>query len=271
MAVVAKTCRKLPMPEAACEFLSGGEVRPDPRWHMPRHSHPVHELIVILGGRMLLETAAATVRAGPGDLLFYRAGQAHRETSDAREPVNTFFIAFKADDPALAGFTLLMRDPDARVRQMVAWLVRDHQAGTASGALRPLLQALLAEVRRLSGSPPDPWLVELRRHMQLNLGRTVYLEDLARKSRMSKFAFVRKFKRLGGCTPMRELQLMRLNQARAMLLASGLPVKAIAPAVGLNDEYQLAKLFRRHFRLSPRELRARARPAVGVGAEPVRA
>ena len=113
------------------------------------------------------------------------------------------------------------------------------------------------EVRRLRTSPPDPWLDDLRRHMQQNLARTVYLDDLARRTRMSKFAFVRKYKRLSGRTPMRELQLMRLNQARAMMLASALPVKAIAPAVGLNDEYQLSKLFRRHFNLSPRELRAR--------------
>jgi len=50
---------------------------------------------------------------------------------------------------------------------------------------------------------------------------------------------------------------MRLNRARAMRRAPVLPVKAIAPAVGLNDEYQLSKLFRRHFNLSPREMRAR--------------
>ena len=102
---------------------------------------------------------------------------------------------------------------------------------------------------------------ELREHMQRNLGRPIYLDDLARRARMSKFAFVRKFKRLCGRTPMRELQLLRVNQARAMMLASGLPVKAIAAAVGLNDEYQLSKLFRRHLRLSPREMRARSQPA----------
>jgi len=257
MAAIAKTCQILPMRDVACEFLSGGEVVPNPRWHMPRHSHRVHELIVVLSGAMLLETDEETVQAGPGDLLFYRAGHAHKETSDPKEPVNTFFISFNAPHITVADFTLRLRDADARVRQMMTWLVRDHRAGVGAGQLKPLLQALLMEVRRLRTSPPDPWLDDLRRHMQQNLTRTVYLDDLARRTRMSKFAFVRKFKRLSGRTPMRELQLMRLNQARAMMLASALPVKAIAPAVGLNDEYQLSKLFRRHFNLSPREMRAR--------------
>lgn len=224
---------------------------------MPMHSHPMHELIVVLDGYMLLETENERVRAGPGDLLLYRAGMPHRETSDARDPVNTLFISFKAETPALAALPLCLRDADARVRQMVSWLMRDHHAGVVAGWQTSLLSAVLSEMRRLCATPTDPWVADLREHMQQNLSRTLYLADLARRVRMSKFSFVRKYRRLSGRTPMQELQIMRLNQARAMLLATGLPVKAIAPAVGLSDEYQLSKLFRRHFRLSPRELRTR--------------
>ena len=81
MVTIAKTCQKLPMSAPVIEFLSVGEVTPQRDWHMPMHHHPVHELIVVLSGRMLLETERQTVRAGPGDLLLYRAGVAHRETS----------------------------------------------------------------------------------------------------------------------------------------------------------------------------------------------
>lgn len=238
-------------------FLSGGEVFPDPDWAMPPHSHTFHELIVVLTGTMELQTDQQTINVEAGDLLFYRAGCVHKETSGRETPVSTYFIAFNSDDETVMDLPLYLRDTDARVRQMVTWLVRDHRAGAGPGQLTPLLRAVISEIRRLSVSAPDPWLAELRLHMQQNLRRTVYLADLARRCRMSKFAFVRKFKRLSGRTPMRELQVMRLNQARAMMLTSGLPVKAIAPAVGLNDEYQLSKLFRRHFRISPREMRAR--------------
>lgn len=245
------------MQAPSCEFLSAGEVVPSPDWHMPSHSHRIHELIVVLRGRMVLEISGETVHAETGDLLFYRAGRPHEETSDRREPVSTFFTAFRADAALVENLPVRTRDVDARVRQMIGWMLRDHRAGVAPERITPLLAAILGEMRRLSHSPRDPWLEEMRQHMHANLARTIYLDDLARRVRMSKFAFVRKFKRLGGRTPMQELQLMRMNQARAMMLASGLPVKAIAPAVGLSDEYQLSKLFRRHFRLSPRELRTR--------------
>lgn len=246
---------KLPV----CEFLSAGEVQPQADWRMPSHthSHGMHELIIVLSGRMTLVTPEATLQAEAGDLLFYRSGLAHEEISVPGDPVNTFFIAFKAEAALVAPIALRTRDVDARVRQMAAWILRDHRAGVPHDRMDPMLAALLGEVRRLGHSPGDPWLEEMRMHMQQNLARPIYLDDLARRVRMSKFAFVRKFKRLGGRTPMQELQVMRVNRARAMMLASGLPVKAIAPAVGLNDEYQLSKLFRRHFHLSPRELRTR--------------
>lgn len=257
------------MPDPGCEFLSVGEVQPKADWRMPSHSHSVHELIVVLRGRMTLITPHETVQGEAGDLLFYRAGVPHEEISDPKDPVNTFFIAFKAEEPLVANIGTHLRDVDARVRQMTAWMLRDHRAGVAHERLDPMLAAILGEVRRLSHSPSDPWLEEMRMHMLQNLARPIYLDDLARRVRMSKFAFVRKFKRLGGRTPMQELQVMRVNRARAMMLASGLPVKAIAPAVGLNDEYQLSKLFRRHFHLSPRELRTRV-PRDRQGGAPVR-
>ncbi|MBW7893978.1 MAG: AraC family transcriptional regulator [Opitutaceae bacterium] len=245
------------MPSPAPEFLSGGEVLPERGWHMPPHSHQVHELIVILDGRMRLEIDGQTFDVEAGDLLLYRAGHVHKETSDDAAPVNTFFLVFKAPEPALEHFALQLRDTDGRVRQMAAWLVRDHQAGVAPERQTPLLRALLTETRRLCGTPVDPWLADLRRHLQRQLTGRVCLEDLARHCGMSKFALVRKYRRFSGTTPMRDLQRMRLNQARTLMLTTGLPVKAIAPAVGLGDEYQLSKLFRRHFRLSPREMRAR--------------
>jgi len=257
MAPIAKTCQKLPMHKTEPVFLSGGEVKPQRGWQMPPHSHQVHELIVVLDGRTRLEIEGQTLVAEAGDLPLYRAGHVHKEVSDDAAPVNTFFLVFEAEESALKHFPIRLRDADGRVRQMAAWLVRDHRAGVPTEKQTPLLRALINETRRLGATPVDPWLVDLRRYMQQRLTERINLDDLARYCGLSKFAFVRKFRRLSGTTPMRELQRMRLNQARTLMLSTGLPVKAIAPAVGLGDEYQLSKLFRRHFRLSPREMRVR--------------
>lgn len=239
------------------KFYGAGALQPDPQWHLAPHSHSVHELIAVIQGRLLLKSGDLSVTAGPGDVLFYRSGFVHEETSDPKAPVGSLFIAFETGDP-LPWLPLRLYDAQGRIRQLVAWLVEDERDRHAPEMRRPLFDALLNELRRLCAEPRlDPWLESILAFIRKNLTQSLTLDDLARHGKMSKFAFVRKFKRLCGRTPMEKLRLLRLDQARTLLLTTNLPVKAISPAVGIGDEYQLSKLFRSHFKLSPRDLRTR--------------
>jgi transcriptional regulator GlxA family with amidase domain len=113
------------------------------------------------------------------------------------------------------------------------------------------------ELKWLVTRPQDPWQDAIRAHVIKNIATPLSLRDMARRAGMSRFAFIRKFKRLTGRTPMEDLRLIRLNEARNLILSTGLPLKAIAPAVGIGDEYQLSKLFRRYFGISPRQMRSK--------------
>jgi len=246
-------------------IYGAGAIHPDPRWHMAPHFHSFHEIIVVVQGRLLLKSGEQAVTAGPGDVLFYRSGFVHEETSDPKAPVGTLFICFDTGD-LLPWLPLRVYDADRRVRQLVAWLVDDERDRRPPEMRKPLFEALLGELRRLCAVPRDPWIEVILAFIRKNLTHPFTLDELARHGKMSKFAFVRKFKRLCGRTPMEELRLIRLDRARSLLLTTNLPVKAIAPAVGIGDEYQLSRLFRSHFNLSPRDLRTRRIPSVAKGA-----
>ena len=150
-----------------------------------------------------------------------------------------------------------MQDSAGRVAELLSWLVRDCRHGRPVRDCLPLIETVVYELKWLLTQPRDSWHDDIRTYMMRRLAEPLSLDDIARYGRMSRFAFVRKFKRLGGRTPMEDLRLMRLNEARNMVLSSGLPLKAIAAAVGIGDEYQLSKLFRRHFGMSPREMRTK--------------
>jgi AraC-like DNA-binding protein len=237
-------------------IFGAGFVAPNPRWHMSPHSHSFHEILAVQQGRFEVKSGGSAVWAGPGDILFYRAAFVHEETPDPSDPAGLHFIAFDTGD-RLPWLPLRLHDTHGRVRQLVRWLVDDVSARRAPEMRRPLFDVLLGELRLLCAVPRDPWLEPILAFIRKNLARPLTLDDLARQGRMSKFAFVRKFHRLCGRTPMEELRLVRLDQARTLLLTTNLPVKAIAPAVGIGDEYQLSKLFRRHFSLAPSHLRTR--------------
>jgi AraC-like DNA-binding protein len=221
---------------------------------MAAHYHSFHEIIVVNRGRLLLKSEAEEWTAGAGDILFYRAGFVHEEASDPRSPVGTCFLAFETGDP-LPWLPLRLHDTRGRVRELVSWLVEDEHERRAMESRHALFEALFSELRTLCGVSRDPWLEAVLNFIRKNFARPLTLDDLARFGKMSKFAFTRKFKLQCGRTPMAELRLTRLEHARTLLLTTNLPVKAIAPAVGIGDEFQLAKLFRRHFNMAPSQLR----------------
>ena len=260
MEILAINLSTIAMSFSGPQIYGAGAVQPDPKWRMAPHFHSFHEIIVVILGRLLLKSGEQALTASPGDILFYRAGFVHEEISDPKAPLGILFVSFQTSD-SLPWLPLRTYDANGRIRQLVAWLVEDARERRAPETQRPLFDALFGELRRLCAVPRDPWIETLLAFIRKNLARPLTLDDLARHGKMSKFAFVRKFKRLSGRTPMEELRLTRLDQARTLLLTTNLPVKAIAPAVGIGDEYQLSKLFRHHFDLSPRDLRTRKNSA----------
>ena len=54
---------------------------------------------------------------------------------------------------------------------------------------------------------------------------------------------------------MEDLRLIRLAAARDLLLTTALTLKEIAPRCGLGDEFHLARVFSRHFKIPPGAVR----------------
>jgi transcriptional regulator GlxA family with amidase domain len=141
--------------------------------------------------------------------------------------------------------------------ELLSWMHRDLRVHRPKGDCLALLETVIRELRWLIARPQDAWLEHVRKNLQTRFADPLSLDDVARHAGMSRFAFVRKFKRLCGRTPMGELRQIRLHEARNLILSSDLPLKTIAAKVGIGYEYQLSKLFRRHFGISPRDIRSR--------------
>jgi AraC-like DNA-binding protein len=254
MARLAFFCHLLPVKKSEPEFLGCGELLPNPRWRMRPHSHPNHELILVKNGAMLLKTKHGELIARSGDILFYQAGLIHEEISQPDDPVSSYFLSFGIR-MKLPDLPLRMRDSEGRMLELFRWIHRDLREHRPKGDCLALLETIIRELRWLLARPKDAWLEHVREHLQSRFTDRLSLDDVARHAGMSRFAFVRKFKRLCERTPMEELRQIRLHEARNLVLSSDLPMKMIAAKVGIGDEYQLSKLFRRYFGIGPRDMR----------------
>lgn len=241
-------------------YLHVGHVQPDPRWGLPRHAHPHHELIAVIQGRMRVAWAGGEHEAVAGDLLLYPAGVAHQETSDPARPAETVYIALSS--PSLNGKDVVrVEDRRGRIRQALRWLLEDRLLRDAGqpAVRRALLQVILDEFSRLRAGTESELVARTHDWVREHVAERLTLQMLAEQSGLSRFHFLRTYRQSAGQTPMRDVRRIRLAYARDLVLGSGLALKEIARLSGLGSAQAMSRAFRREFGAPPGTLRRRVK------------
>jgi len=253
----------IPMPLSvphAPALLGFAALRFDPGWRMPRHTHTGHhEMIFLLAGRVAADTQGRSVGGGAGEALVYPQGVDHAEREDGGDPVRMFCLAWEG--PADPAWPLICLDRRGRMAVLLDWMQALYPARSEAdgGTLDALLAVLLAEYREGGAGGDDERLARARRFAQERLAEPLCLDDLARAACLSRYHFASLFRAQVGVAPMEWVRRARVEAARVLLLTSDLPLAAIAPRVGLRDEFHLSRVFRRVTGRPPGALR-RERP-----------
>jgi AraC family transcriptional activator FtrA len=93
--------------------------------------------------------------------------------------------------------------------------------------------------------------VDTMKWMRSHLDQALTVDDLARRSAMSRRNFARRFAAATGSTPYQWLLRQRLQQAQRLLETSDLPVEAVAEHSGFGNATNLRKHFGQHVRTTP--------------------
>ncbi len=228
-----------------------GHVRPNPAWRIQAHGHPFHELIAPVRGTLHVHIGGHTQSFGPGALLLYPPGVHHEEWSDP-DALESYFVAFRYSG-LRSDRLLVAEDPDGRIRQIIRWLFQDQQSLPArlEQTGPAFLEVILAHFRRRHAPPESEWVRRVRDHIRRQRHLAIGLDDLARTAGLSRFHFVREYRRLTGRTPMADVRALRADYARELILTTNLPLKEIAPAAGLGNEYSMSRVFQRLFQMPP--------------------
>ncbi|MDX6766446.1 MAG: AraC family transcriptional regulator [Candidatus Methylacidiphilales bacterium] len=92
-------------------------------------------------------------------------------------------------------------------------------------------------------------------HIGRTYGQPVKVPELARLAGLSVRSFERHFQKMFQTSPIRYVNLVRLQAARQRLIRSALSLAEIASSCGFYDQSHMTALFTRHFGLSPRRYR----------------
>ncbi len=243
-------------PHPDFSFVAYATITHHRGWRYPFHRHAHHEVIAVESGAMTVEMNGTLYRARAGDVLFYRAGMAHKEDAEVKALATTLCLSYSGE--AFVGEILPQtKDRSGRVRQMLRWIHDDMNLPAESRGARgtALIAALVAELAFLAQPRDDPLVEGTRRYAREHLAEKITLDDLALQAGMSKYHYLRRYHALTGLTPMLDVRRQRLEHARNLIVSTSWPLRVIADRAGFNTEFHLAKLFRQHLGITPSSLR----------------
>jgi AraC family transcriptional regulator len=88
-------------------------------------------------------------------------------------------------------------------------------------------------------------------YVESNLAEDISLNDLAQLAGLSRFHFLRAFKKTTQETPYQYLLRRRIERAQTLLIASKMSINEIASAVGFKDSTQFVRTFRKKVGATP--------------------
>lgn len=223
----------------------------------PRHAHDEYVLGVNLSGCEQIWLDGRELQAAPGQVTLYNPLAVQASTFD---PAGVEYISLHLAPEAIARlvsqnnlnsplFEQGVFDQPALCQAIVAFA----RAPAHSGPQEEALLALLAQWLEQSPGRPGEYshaLAQALQFMRQHLGHKLELDDLAQVAGLSKYHFVRSFKKATGLAPLQYHMQLRLIEARRCLRA-GLHPLDVAQLLGFYDQSHFINSFRRVMGATP--------------------
>jgi transcriptional regulator GlxA family with amidase domain len=103
----------------------------------------------------------------------------------------------------------------------------------------------------------DPVVTQAQQWAALHYAVESPVTQMVALSGLPERTFKRRFTQATGMSPLEYVHMLRLEEAKQMLEAGGMPVEAIAGEVGYQDSSFFSRLFRRKVALTPAQYRRR--------------
>jgi AraC family transcriptional regulator len=151
-----------------------------------------------------------------------------------------------------------------RARMAAIAAERDQVSGCLPAAMEEIVLELAGAVMQIAGGSTPIAINETRgasriarvlRQLEAASAEPAALADLARTAGLSRYHFLRTFKRVTGVTPHQWVLRTRLRHAAERLALSREPITEIALDVGFDDLSNFIRSFRTEFGVSPSRYR----------------
>lgn len=238
--------------------------------HMGRLQPRDHLVIYCLSGSGVANRRGCQKPVQAGDVLLLRAGERHSYRSDRNNPWSIYWVHMGGvavdhffddilDDATsfvvpVGLHSRLTTDLDLLLT--VAHRFKSHHLVYGANLLKSIL-SFMALVRRQHKDRSSALDIErIQAWLQAHVHARVDLDQLvAATSSVSRYHFIREYRRQTGQTPMQAFQRLKISRACYLLDITEWSVAAIASDLGYDDPYYFSRLFKRVIGIPPRDYR----------------
>ncbi len=249
-------------------------------WAEKAHVAFSSELVHVLHGWINIEMPDRTVNCLEGDTVYIPKGMMHRDIMPLEESHEIYQVQFAWDgeDAAcdlisgshLAGFSQAYKHLiRTEFSTMYQWFI-GNQPYHAEVTRLHLLQTIyklcsISSLVNFSDQAPSEDLMKSRRlqimmyareYIKENFQTNITLEKIASELNISTYYLSRIFSSENSFTLSSYLTSVRMENAAKLLVNPGLNISDVSQKVGFNDPHYFSKIFKIHYRISPKTFRS---------------
>ncbi|MGK0402185.1 MAG: AraC family transcriptional regulator [Alcanivorax borkumensis] len=246
---------------------------PQASGHRMERQRPADNLLIYcVSGAGELAYGGQSQPVEAGDLLLLPAGFSHRYHANPQQPWSIYWVHLGGHE-VQRYFDEIAGQPDGGIRRVRVGvhsrLAEDFQALMAAATnaqpehlvyaanlLRSLLAyaSLMRRQHQVRHATLD--VTRVNSYLQTAIDRRLSLDDLiTATSDLSRYHFIREYKRQTGQTPMQAFQRIKVSHACYLLDISDDSVATIALQLGHDDPYYFSRLFKKMMGISPQKYR----------------
>ena len=222
--------------------------------YFPFHLHDIYCVSLITNGTEILNNTEQEFIAPTGSISITQANEVHRNYSlnDAGYSYKTLYInpnvlKYFNNNKDIQHLERVIYSPSLYKMMMKLFSLNGDKNG--------ILQQCFNELTRYSTIPEQKknWRNTFSRIDEIindYLDSPIDADWLAKQFYMSKFHFIREFKKAKGVTPQNYIMLCRLGKAKKLLL-NNVPVNEVAYLNGFYDASHFINNFKKFFGITP--------------------
>ncbi len=224
--------------------------------------YPDNTLVLSLSGGATLELGDKSWELKEGDCFYIPQMEKHSYGAKFASLWASYWLSFKSSEsigdiwkellPTVKNLStrrlhLLFEQIDTNARR--------NAAAEEYSAILFNIMALLRSPQSIAASKSEKAVEDAADYIQVNLSKSIKLDDVAEAAGYSATHFARLFKKRFGMPVNEYITGARLGKAQLLLAKTKMSVKEISRQIGFNDQLYFSRVFKQKLKITPTRFR----------------